>query len=53
MIDLRGDDGRPRVSGRVVLVFLDLETRRSMPVPEILRTRMEAYRIPEPAEEVA
>ena len=48
MIDLRGDDGRPRVSGRVVLVFLDLETRRPIAVPEALRSRMEAFRIVEP-----
>ena len=48
MIDLRGDDGRTRVSGRVVLVFLDLETRRPIAVPEALRSRMEAFRIVEP-----
>ena len=48
MIDLRGDDGRPRVSGRVVLVFLDLETRRPIAVPQALRSRMEAFRIVEP-----
>ena len=45
-IVLRGADGAPRVSGRLVLVFLDLTARRSIPIPERVRGRMARHLIP-------
>jgi 4-hydroxybenzoyl-CoA thioesterase len=45
-IVLHGANGKPRVSGRLVLVFLDLTARRAIPIPERVRGRMAAHLIP-------
>lgn len=44
-IELRGPDASPRVAGKVVLVFLDLESGRAIPIPQELRARMERFRM--------
>lgn len=47
-IELRGPDGKPRVRGKVVLVFLDLESRRPIAIPAFLRPEIERYLVPAP-----
>lgn len=46
-IELRGDDGAVRVRGKVVLVFLDLESRRPIVIPDWLRPRIERFYVPD------
>jgi 4-hydroxybenzoyl-CoA thioesterase len=42
-IDLNGPEGAPRVRGKVVLVFLDLESRKPIVIPDFLRPRIERF----------
>ena len=42
-IELCGPDGVARVRGKVVLVFLDLESRRPIVIPDWLRPRIERF----------
>lgn len=42
-IELDGPEGEPRVRGKVVLVFLDLVSRRPIPIPDWLRPRLERF----------
>ncbi len=42
-IELNGPEGEPRVRGKVVLVFLDLESRRPIVIPEWLRPRISRF----------
>ena len=46
-IELVGPDGAARVRGKVVLVFLDLESRRPIVIPEWLRPRIERFLVAE------
>jgi 4-hydroxybenzoyl-CoA thioesterase len=40
-IEFRGPDGENRVRATLVLVLVDAETKRPMPIPEDVRARME------------
>jgi 4-hydroxybenzoyl-CoA thioesterase len=42
-IVLSGPDAQVRVRGRSVLVLIGADTRRASPIPEELRTRMQAF----------
>ena len=40
---LQGPDGADRVRGRMVLVLMDMQSMRSMPIPDDLRARIAPY----------
>lgn len=42
-IVLRGPDGADRVRARVVLVLMDMQTKRAMAIPEDVRARIAPY----------
>lgn len=44
-IVLRGTDGSERVRGQMVLVFVDVGSKRARALPDELRTRMAAFEI--------
>jgi 4-hydroxybenzoyl-CoA thioesterase len=44
-IILRGQDGRDRVRGKVVLVLIDRKLNRSISIPDELRARLAAFKV--------
>jgi len=42
---LQGPDGADRVRGKVVLVWMDRRTTRSIPIPDEVRARLLAFRV--------
>lgn len=50
-IRFEGEDGRRRLSAVVTIVTMDLRTMKAIPLPEDLRTRMQAFLVPDDAVE--
>jgi 4-hydroxybenzoyl-CoA thioesterase len=44
-ISFHGQDGTPRVNGKVVLVLIDRRVTRAIPIPDDVRARMAAFQI--------